>query len=73
MSTKLQDLASLATSYKKEYDSGEISAEEFKELIDDLNLVEEIAKIQTQLQEDIIARNVIVAIIKIADKLIKVP
>ena len=57
--SQLTDLATLASSYKQQYEAGQLSAEDYKELIGDLNIVEAIQNTASDLEEDIIAQQVL--------------
>ena len=42
MNQALQQLAELANAYKQQYETGQLSSSEYKELVNDLNLSNEI-------------------------------
>ena len=48
----IQDLAIQANGYQQMYNDGQITAEEYKELINDMNIVGRINANADQLQED---------------------
>ena len=64
--SQLYDLATIANSYKQQYESGELSAADYKELIGDLNIAEAIQSTASDLEEDIIAQQVLNACIALA-------
>ena len=55
----LTDLAALANSYKEQYEAGQLSADDYKELISDLSIAEAIQNTASDLEEDIIAQQVL--------------
>ena len=59
-------IAEQAKAYKGELDSGEISPEEFKELIDDLDIVNQIQTDAAKMDLDEKTHEVLMDIIKIA-------
>jgi len=61
--TPLTQLADAAEQYKKQYESGELTADEFKELVEDLNIVKNIGSVASELETDIIARQVLLGVI----------
>jgi len=65
MST-LTQLAEVATKYKTQYESGEMSSEEFKELVQDLNILKSIDSVASELETDIVARQVLLTVIALA-------
>jgi hypothetical protein len=64
--SQLTDLASLAESYKQQYESGQMTATDYKELISDLGIAEAIQNTASDLEEDIIAQQVLNACITLA-------
>jgi|TARA_R110000868_G_scaffold118937_1_gene315110 hypothetical protein len=50
--TQFQELANLASSYKQQYETGQLSAKDFKELIEDLNIADHIQSEAAQLEQD---------------------
>ena len=64
--SQLQDLASLANSYKQQYEAGQLSAADYKELIGDLGITEAIQNTASDLEEDIMAQQVLNACITLA-------
>jgi hypothetical protein len=65
MST-LTQLAEVASKYKEQYDSGDLSSEEFKELVEDLSILKNIDSVASELETDVIARQVLLAVIAVA-------
>ena len=68
MST-LQDVAALAQDYQSQYNAGALSASEFKELVEDLQLVKHIEQTAAELATDEEARAVLMGIVQIAGAL----
>jgi hypothetical protein len=64
--SQLLELANLANSYKQQYEAGQMSAEDYKELIGDLGIAEAIQNTASDLEEDIIAQQVLNACISLA-------
>ena len=67
--SQLYDLASLANSYKQQYEAGQLSASDYKELISDLGIAEAIQNTASDLEEDIIAQQVLNDCISLASML----
>jgi hypothetical protein len=64
--TYLTDLAAYANSLKEQYEAGQLSAPDYKELIDDLKIADAIQTQATELEEDIIAQQTLNACITLA-------
>ena len=64
--TYLTDLAAYANSLKEQYEAGQLSAEDYKELIGDLKIADAIQTQSTELEEDIVAQQVLNSCITIA-------
>ena len=62
----LTELAKIAEDYKSQYESGMISSEEYKELINDLTSAEEIKNSASDLEIDIIAKKTLETAIQLA-------
>jgi hypothetical protein len=69
MNDNLQQLAGLAQQYQQAYQSGQISGAEYKELVGNLNLAEQVNQQAEDLAEDIMARQVIMGALQIASAL----
>jgi len=65
----VQQIANLATEYKKQFDAGKLSAADFKELIGNLNLMEQINSNSIALQSDIDTYNTLKTIWQFASSL----
>jgi hypothetical protein len=65
----LQNLSDLASEYKRQYECGTMSASEFKELIDDLQVVGHIQNTATELATDEEARAILMGIVQLAGAL----
>jgi len=65
----MQDTANQATMLQKQYSTGAISAEEFKELINDLGVVQAIQDESANLEENLQYREIILNVINIASAL----
>ena len=65
MST-LRDLASQAQSYQQSYENGSITAAEYKELIEDLNIAGHIEATTESLGEDIMYRQILMGALQVA-------
>jgi len=50
--TPIQELANLANSYKQQYETGQLSARDYRELIGDLSIAEHINSEAAKLEED---------------------
>jgi len=68
MST-LQDVAALAQDYQSQYNAGALSASEFKELIEDLQVVGHIQNTAAELAADEETRAILMGIVQIAGAL----
>jgi hypothetical protein len=64
--SQLVELANLADSYKQQYEAGQLSADDYKELINDLGIAEAIQNTASDLEEDIMAQQVLNACITLA-------
>jgi tape measure domain-containing protein len=62
----LQALAQQASDIKEAYSAGTISADEFKELIESMNVLQSIEEQTAYLDENIMYREILVNIINIA-------
>jgi hypothetical protein len=69
MNDFVQQLAGQATSIQQAYQTGQISAEEYKELIGNMNLAEQVNQTAEDLAEDIMARQVILGALQLANAL----
>ena len=65
----IQDLAIQANGYQQMYNDGQISAEEYKELINDMNIVGRINANADQLQEDDQHHAMLMAALSLAEAL----
>lgn len=65
----MQDTANQATMLQQQYSTGAISAEEFKELINDLGVVQAIQDESANLEENLQYREIILNVINIASAL----
>jgi len=68
MST-LQDITALAQDYQAQYNAGALSASEFKELIEDLQVVGHIQNTAAELASDEETRAILMGIVQIAGAL----
>ena len=64
-----EELAIKAQDLKQMFESGDLSKEEFKELVDDLIVTQTINNAALQLEENIATREIIVAVIDFASML----
>ena len=64
-----EELAIRAQDLKQMFESGDLSKEEFKELIDNIIIVETISNEALQLEENIATREIIVGVIDFAKML----
>jgi len=48
----LQELAQQADTYKQQYDAGQLSADEFKELVDDIQIQQSVAQLVDDQQQN---------------------
>ena len=65
-----EELAIKAQDLKQMFESGDLSKEEFKELIDDMIVSETINNAALQLEENIATREIIVGVIDFASVLV---
>ena len=70
MNQALQQLAELANAYKQQYETGQLSSSEYKELVNDLNLSNEINQTAEDLNEDLIARQIILGAVQLASAIV---
>ena len=66
MNEQLQQLATLAQQYQQALQSGQISPADYKELVGNLNLAEQVNQQADDLAEDIMARQVIMGALQVA-------
>ena len=64
--SNLQQLAFLSEQYKQQFESGHLSSNEFKELIEDLNIVKSIESNSDNLEENEKYRAALVAVVQLA-------
>lgn len=64
---QLQQLAEMAKNYKQKYQNGEISSDDYKELINDLNISQQIQDSASELQDDITYREILLGALKLAE------
>ena len=64
--SELASVASLATQYQAQYQNGELSGSEFKELMESLNCYQHIQATAADLEEDMLYRQVIMGALQIA-------
>ena len=69
MNQMLQQLAELSHAYQQQYSAGQLTADEYKELINDLNLSNQINQTAEDLNEDLIARQIILGALQLASAL----
>ena len=69
MNDFLQQLAGLAQQYQQAYQAGQISGDDYKELINNLNLSNQIYQQAEDLSEDIMARQIIVGALQLVSAL----
>ena len=69
MNQMLQQLAELAHTYQQQYSAGQLTANEYKELINDLNLSNQINQTAEDLNEDLVARQIILGALQLASAL----
>ena len=65
--SQLQQLAEMAKNYKQKYQNGEISSDDYKELINDLNISQQIQDSASELQDDITYREILLGALKLAE------
>jgi hypothetical protein len=68
----LQSLAEQAQSYQQQYESGQMSASEFKELVEDLKVVEQIQNDANDFEKDQMLRAIIVGVLTVASAVVPV-
>ena len=69
MNDFLQQIAAQTASIQQAYQAGQISADEYKELIGNMNLAGEVNQTAEDLAEDIMARQVILGALQLASAL----
>ena len=69
MNEQLQQLASLAQQYQQAYQAGQISGDDYKELVNNLNLSNQIYQQAEDLSEDIMARQIIMGALQLVSAL----
>lgn len=62
----IHDLASLALSYQQAYEAGQLSGEDFKQLVEDLNLVGQIEANAAELEQNQQYYQILVGVIQVA-------
>ena len=65
----LEQLATLAEGYQQQYYDGNLSAEDFKELIGDLNILGHVESQAQETERDQLCRTVLVGILQMAGEL----
>lgn len=68
----LQSLAEQAQLYQQQYESGQMSASEFKELVEDLKVVEQIQNDVNDFERDQMLRAIIVGVLTVASAVVPV-
>jgi hypothetical protein len=68
----LQALAEQAQSYQQQYETGQMSASEFKELVEDLKVVEQIQNDVNDFERDQMLRAIIVGVLTVASAVVPV-
>tara|TARA_R110000868_G_scaffold139471_1_gene354311 strand:+ start:1841 stop:2056 length:216 start_codon:yes stop_codon:yes gene_type:complete len=68
----LEQLAAQAQDYQQLYSTGQLSASEFKELVDNLKVVEHIQNDVNDFEKDQMLREIIVGVLTIASAVIPV-
>ena len=69
MNEQLQQLATLAQQYQQAYQAGQISGDDYKELVNNLNLSNQIYQQAEDLSEDIMARQIIMGALQLVSAL----
>ena len=64
--SQLAQVASLASQYQAQYQSGEMSGEEFKELMESLNCLQHIQATAADLEQDMMYRQIIMGAMQVA-------
>ena len=67
--SQLLEVATLAQSYQQAYQSGQLSAQDYKELINDLNIMGHINKNASEMQQNQEIYQVLVAAVQLAGAL----
>ena len=67
--SQLQEVAFLAEQYKQQYETGQLSASEFKELIEDLNIMQHIETNAEELNQNQEYYKALMGIIQLASSL----
>ena len=67
--SQLQEITFLAEQYKQQYETGQLSASEFKELIEDLNIMQHIEANAEELNQNQEYYKALMGIIQIASSL----
>jgi hypothetical protein len=68
--SQLTDLANLASAYKTQCENGDLSASEYKELINDLKIADAINTSSSNLEEDITAQSTLNACLMLASSIL---
>ena len=64
--SQLREMAMLANQYQQAYQAGQLSAADFKELINDLNIAQNIENSASELEEDVMYRQVLIGAFQLA-------
>ena len=64
--SELAQVASLASQYQTQYQSGELSGAEFKELMESLNCYQHIQATAVDLEQDMLYRQIIMGALQVA-------
>ena len=67
--SQLQEITFLAEQYKQQYETGQLSASEFKELIEDLNIIKHIEANAEELNQNQEYYKALMGIIQLASSL----
>ena len=67
--SQIQELALLAEQYRQQYESGQLSASEFKELIEDLNIMQHIETNAEELSQNQEYYKILTGVIQLASSL----
>jgi tape measure domain-containing protein len=67
--SQLAQIASLASQYQAQYQSGELSGSEFKELMESIDAAQHIQATASELEQDMVYRQIIMGALQVANAL----
>jgi tape measure domain-containing protein len=64
--SQIQQLAALAQSYQQAYESGQLSAQDYKQLVEDLNIAGHVQANAAELEQDQMSYQILMGVVALA-------